>query len=521
MTIDFISSALSFKRSSCCSPSKTKSPSSSVITTPVHPHDTNDLCWTSSASPPATAAATLTAPDDDDDRPTKRSVRLFKSGFSLFSRSYQKHSSSSTSSRRRSSSISHFFRAFCSNGRDLIDDPPLFQSRRSSYTSAFANDALFERYRYRKQSLSQTKLDLGRRTRSQSISSSASTSDSSTATNSSSLREDPSPPPRVVCWQNPQPLPSILVKRSTNHHHHHRHNASALSAPAGPEVASEQKRSYQHHIRHYSHVSYISSSNMTVNSEDLTAKEFADIAGIRIVPDEPISPSGEDIEMHQRQPSPAPLFLSHQQQCSSCIQPPLPQHRYHQRRHSTAVHSSSPSTSSSGPPSPDQYPHISHQYQRSIDTASGLSSGIGRQPNSSSSILLLGAAGNSSNTTTANHGCNTSSSLGGDEVQIWDDAFWRGPGTCRHQQPQQQQQQQQQVVDSRKRLSLASSKKKASLLPPLPPSIMSESVTPQKHKKHHSTSSSLSFSSEQPTQQGTTNRVIKKGRFEIHLETAC
>ncbi|KAI9276086.1 hypothetical protein BY458DRAFT_506322 [Sporodiniella umbellata] len=40
------------------------------------------------------------------------------------------------------------------------------------------------------------------------------------------------------------------------------------------------------HGRHYSHVSCISASNITVNSEDLTAKEFAEIAGIHILSDE-------------------------------------------------------------------------------------------------------------------------------------------------------------------------------------------------------------------------------------------
>ncbi|KAL9536811.1 hypothetical protein MBANPS3_012347 [Mucor bainieri] len=55
-------------------------------------------------------------------------------------------------------------------------------------------------------------------------------------------------------------------------------NASLFNT--NPQKARRKKAS---HIRHYSHVSCISASNITVNSEDLTAKEFADIAGIRIL----------------------------------------------------------------------------------------------------------------------------------------------------------------------------------------------------------------------------------------------
>ncbi|KAI8880045.1 hypothetical protein K501DRAFT_161128, partial [Backusella circina FSU 941] len=44
-----------------------------------------------------------------------------------------------------------------------------------------------------------------------------------------------------------------------------------------------KNRKKSSHIRHYSHVSCMSASNITVNSENLTAKEFADIAGIRIL----------------------------------------------------------------------------------------------------------------------------------------------------------------------------------------------------------------------------------------------
>lgn len=78
-----------------------------------------------------------------------------------------------------------------------------------------------------------------------------------------------------------QPLSnsSILINNHKKKpaHIHHRHTQSAITARS----ATRKK-----HIRHYSHVSCISSSNITVNSEDLTAKEFADIAGIRILSEE-------------------------------------------------------------------------------------------------------------------------------------------------------------------------------------------------------------------------------------------
>ncbi|KAF1801105.1 hypothetical protein FB192DRAFT_1260127, partial [Mucor lusitanicus] len=60
--------------------------------------------------------------------------------------------------------------------------------------------------------------------------------------------------------------------------YHHRHTQSTQSA-----ITATARRKKASHIRHYSHVSCISASNITVNSEDLTAKEFADIAGIRIL----------------------------------------------------------------------------------------------------------------------------------------------------------------------------------------------------------------------------------------------
>lgn len=145
----------------------------------------------------------------------------------------------------RRSSISALFDYFRSSEDSNHDQHP------------FANDALFEHNRYKQQKQSN-------QTAQQQI--------------------------------NTQPTtkPSSILIKSKPAHIHHRHTQSAITARS---VAARKKKSS--HIRHYSHVSCISSSNITVNSEDLTAKEFADIAGIRILSeddDQPVeSQSGSKI----------------------------------------------------------------------------------------------------------------------------------------------------------------------------------------------------------------------------------
>ncbi|KAG2233601.1 hypothetical protein BDF21DRAFT_428203 [Thamnidium elegans] len=108
----------------------------------------------------------------------------------------------------------------------------------------FANDALFEHNRYQQQK-KQPKCILS--------------------------------PPTNNNNNNKPTSTSILVnntKKPINHRH-------TNSTPVIPTTA--RRNNNKSHARHYSHVSCISSSNITVNSEDLTAKEFADIAGIRIL----------------------------------------------------------------------------------------------------------------------------------------------------------------------------------------------------------------------------------------------
>ncbi|KAI7868187.1 hypothetical protein BDF14DRAFT_1742691 [Spinellus fusiger] len=103
-------------------------------------------------------------------------------------------------------------------------------------------------------------------------------------------------------------LQSILLKHKTSFNdsalsideapppfrHQHRHTSSMQSA-ALPIPSSTPKVKVSRHARHYSHVSYISSS-ITINSEDLTAKEFADYTGIRILPEDETSSDTSESE---------------------------------------------------------------------------------------------------------------------------------------------------------------------------------------------------------------------------------
>ncbi|CAO3676772.1 unnamed protein product [Rhizopus stolonifer] len=70
----------------------------------------------------------------------------------------------------------------------------------------------------------------------------------------------------------------ILLNKPSRHA---RHGSTQSAIVFGTQPKKPSK-----HIRNYSHVSCISASNITVNSEDLTAKEFAEIAGIQILSDD-------------------------------------------------------------------------------------------------------------------------------------------------------------------------------------------------------------------------------------------
>ncbi|KAG1096379.1 hypothetical protein G6F42_018379 [Rhizopus arrhizus] len=81
-----------------------------------------------------------------------------------------------------------------------------------------------------------------------------------------------------ILMKHKSPNASLFNTNPQQPRYHHRHTQSTQSA-----ITATTRRKKASHIRHYSHVSCISASNITVNSEDLTAKEFADIAGIRIL----------------------------------------------------------------------------------------------------------------------------------------------------------------------------------------------------------------------------------------------
>ncbi|ORX60671.1 hypothetical protein DM01DRAFT_1332803 [Hesseltinella vesiculosa] len=84
----------------------------------------------------------------------------------------------------------------------------------------------------------------------------------------------PAPPQPILNPHfNPSNNASILTTSSAS-------SISGGPASLQPLQPSGHRPSHYGHTRHYSQ---LSSSNITVNSEDLTAKEFADMAGIRIL----------------------------------------------------------------------------------------------------------------------------------------------------------------------------------------------------------------------------------------------
>ncbi|KAG2196206.1 hypothetical protein INT47_004732 [Mucor saturninus] len=155
----------------------------------------------------------------------------------------------------------------------------------------FANDALFEHNRYKQQKSLGNNQNLHTQhhpTRNNNNNKNHNNNHNNNNNNknynnnkpTSCILPSPSlPPPPALLSQAPtgRKETSILKKPLIGHRH-------TNSTPIQPTSSNNNNRKKtQQHIRHYSHVSCISSSNITVNSEDLTAKEFADIAGIRIL----------------------------------------------------------------------------------------------------------------------------------------------------------------------------------------------------------------------------------------------
>ncbi|CDH50322.1 predicted protein [Lichtheimia corymbifera JMRC:FSU:9682] len=215
---------------------------------------------------------------------------------SIFSKLVSSSSPSSTTlgeHRRRSSITSILQSCFRNTDRDTFGR----QRNNSNGANAFENDALFERYRYQTQHQRKRSdhrplfADNNQRTK-----------DNEDGEDDDE-DDDDDPPPRVICYQEEeQQRRSILVNRSG-----HRHTTS-LQMPGGSSCLNNNSTIHHHpsssaihhrrsktatHIRHYSHISYISSSNITAHSGDLTAKEFADIAGIRILPDDESSSNSD------------------------------------------------------------------------------------------------------------------------------------------------------------------------------------------------------------------------------------
>ncbi|GAN07285.1 hypothetical protein MAM1_0155d06781 [Mucor ambiguus] len=120
----------------------------------------------------------------------------------------------------------------------------------------FANDAWFEQNRYKQQKKSNNASVIQKE-------------------HTSSL---PIHSTTGILMKHKSPKASLFNTNPQQPRYHHRHTQSTQSA-----ITATTRRKKASHIRHYSHVSCISASNITVNSEDLTAKEFADIAGIRIL----------------------------------------------------------------------------------------------------------------------------------------------------------------------------------------------------------------------------------------------
>ncbi|KAI8142289.1 hypothetical protein BJV82DRAFT_616200 [Fennellomyces sp. T-0311] len=126
----------------------------------------------------------------------------------------------------------------------------------------YSNDSIYEQARYHgaKKCHSQPRLDLLHRQQ-QNATQNAQTVPAS-------------PPPH--CIQQVKPPASILVKREVD---------SAIATTQTKPSSSSCLLPHRRRSSSSRHMRHVSSSNITVNSEDLTAKEFADIAGIRILLD--------------------------------------------------------------------------------------------------------------------------------------------------------------------------------------------------------------------------------------------
>ncbi|KAJ8662267.1 hypothetical protein O0I10_001960 [Lichtheimia ornata] len=190
----------------------------------------------------------------------------------------------------------------------------LFESEKQHDKYPFANDIFYEHERYRRASRSHSRLDL--KTSTVIATSDSSNDDRHVRQNAQTMPPTPSPLPSPMMdddddmglpWQqrdnhssNKAPPASILVKRGDDSVLSNMSTTAAATTKTTKtrNRARSKSSSSTHSRRGHHHIRQKSSSNITVNSEDLTAKEFADIAGIRILDDASLSCCDNDAIMH-------------------------------------------------------------------------------------------------------------------------------------------------------------------------------------------------------------------------------
>lgn len=156
---------------------------------------------------------------------------------------------------RRPSATSSLFQYF-GNDEHVDNAPPPPLKKKTS----FENDTFYEQNRYLKKS---------RRSHPKLVIAAEHERRANGAPPASPLPTDDES--RSIAWSLPPHPPSILVKKPSSAEIR---RSSILVNSSGVSVGSRSR--HGHHA---------SSSNITVNSENLTSKEFADVTGIRIAPD--------------------------------------------------------------------------------------------------------------------------------------------------------------------------------------------------------------------------------------------
>ncbi|SAL98263.1 hypothetical protein [Absidia glauca] len=279
--------------------------------------------------------------------------------------------------------------------------------------------------------------------------------------------------PSVISIQSP---PSILVNRSPTPSSNHRHTSSLQNASIISVPGSNGRPSHYHHSRHYSHISFMSASNMTVNSEDLTAKEFADMAGIKIIPDDDDDSNHHDDESN----------IDNDNDNTSNSQ------RYEDPTEYT--------TSSNMAKSITNRNH--HHLHQSLHQATSSASSIvtpTRQHSQQQPSYFSYHAGDENNWSVGS----TQSQQSG-AAKIWDTEFWKRPLTD---DPPALRKHRSALLQHRQTLSLP---------PPIPPSKV--------HGQHVKSKSTVDLPIVHELKRIHSNnvgdpQVIRKGRFEIQLES--